>query len=223
MTPDQVSVVIPTINEETQIVASILSAQRAGATEVIVVDGGSQDRTCQLAVEAGVAKLVHSLPGRGIQLNSGARLATQEFLLFLHADNRLGDDCLRQICRHPTAVWGAFHQQIDSDRIVYRYLQWGNAKRVSIRHMAFGDQAMFVKRSVFVSEGGYEEIPLMEDVVLSRRLRRVSKPILLPGPVHISPRRWEARGVVRQTLRNWKLQLAHRLGVRPETLVRWYR
>jgi rSAM/selenodomain-associated transferase 2 len=223
MTPADISVVIPALNEAECIAAAVDSALGAGAVDVIVCDGGSTDDTSQRAKRAGAAKIVRSLPGRGIQLNSGAVFAEQPFVLFLHADNRLDADCLNQICQHPEAVWGAFRQHIDSPRAVYRVLEWGNAARVVVRRMPFGDQAIFVRRDVFKKQGGFAEIPLMEDVELSRRLRRITRPLLLPGKVTISPRRWQKRGVIRQTMQNWSIQLSYALGTPAERLRQRYR
>ena len=223
MTPQQVSVVIPTLQEEDTIAGCIASARQAGATEVIVVDGGSDDETWRRATEAGASKIVRSLAGRGTQLNAGARFAEGDCILFLHADTRIDPDGLRQICQQTDATWGAFRQRIDSGRSIYRLLESGNAARVKLMRLPFGDQGMFVRRDVFLASGGFEEIPLMEDVVLSRKLRRIDKPILLSGPLTISARRWQRVGVVRQTIRNWKIQAAYAAGVSPERLVRWYR
>ena len=223
MSPADIAVVIPTLNEADYVAGAIESAFAAGAAEVIVSDGGSDDETTTRARHAGATKIVRSIPGRGIQLNSGATFAEQPFVLFLHADNRLHAECLQQICRHPDQIWGAFWQRIDSPRPIFRVLEWGNAARVRLRGMAFGDQAIFVRRDVFKQQGGFAEIPLMEDVQWSRGLRKLARPRLLPGPVTISPRRWQQRGVVRQTLQNWSLQLAYAWGVSPERLRRRYR
>ncbi|MGI9472443.1 MAG: TIGR04283 family arsenosugar biosynthesis glycosyltransferase [Rubripirellula sp.] len=223
MTPSDVSVVIPAINEQDAIERSIKSAFDAGATDVIVSDGGSTDRTRDLAMELGVPKVVRSLPGRGIQMNSGALLAERSFILFLHADNILGDRCLEQICQHPDVIWGAFHQRIDSQRFLYRTIEIGNACRVRWRRMAFGDQAIYVRSDQFKQMGGFAEIPLMEDVDLSKRLRKIGRPRLLDGPVTINARRWEDNGILRQTLRNWSIQLAYFSGASPERLKRRYR
>ncbi|TWU55234.1 TIGR04283 family arsenosugar biosynthesis glycosyltransferase [Rubripirellula reticaptiva] len=219
--------VIPTRNESANIAAAIRSAIAAGAAEVIVADAGSHDDTVEQATRAGAHKIVRSLPGRGTQQNSGAMMATANWLLFLHADNRLAPDCLVQISNHPkiqakTAVWGAFQQHIDSPKRIYRAIEWGNAARVRWRSMAFGDQAIFVRRDVFKRIGGFDDIPLMEDVRISQKLRKQSKPLLLPGPLQISARRWEQNGPVRQTLINWRLQFAHATGTRPEELARRY-
>ena len=224
-----VSVVIPTLNEEACVGLAVRSAIAAGATEVIVSDGGSGDATLAAAARAGATATVRSLPGRGVQLNAGSTFATGQFILFLHADNQLDETCLRQIAacwqhaRDPAeVVWGAFRQQIEDPSRRYRLLEWGNAMRVQFRRLPFGDQATFVRRSTFKQMGGFAEVPLMEDVELAARLRKISKPVLLDGPVTVSPRRWQDRGVVRQTLRNWKIQAAYALGASPERLSDWY-
>ncbi len=220
--PSDVSVIIPTLNEQECVAAAIRSAQAAGAGETIISDGGSIDETQAAAMDAGATKFVRSLPGRGTQLASGLSVAAGDVLLFLHADNLLGKDCLNQICQLDEFVWGAFRQQIDSPQRIYRAIEFGNAARVRWRQMAFGDQAIFVDRKVLMTHGGVAEIPLMEDVDLSRRLRKLARPVLLDGPVQISSRRWEQTGVFRQTIRNWTLQLRYAGGASAESLVDRY-
>ena len=114
-------------------------------------------------------------------------------------------------------------QRIDAEQTIFRVVEWGNALRVRVRAVAFGDQAIFVRRDWYLDAGGFEPVPLMEDVRLSNRLRRRGRPLLIDGPVVISPRRWQRRGVVRQTLLNWTLQMAHAMGVSPERLRDFYR
>ena len=222
MNPAEITVVIPALNEEQTISHAVHSAVSAGATEVIVSDGGSRDHTVERAAEAGASSVVRSLPGRGVQMNSAAHLATGQFILFLHADNELTEHALRQICAHENAAWGAFQQQIDSRRKVYRLIERGNDLRVRWRKVPFGDQGMFVRRSLFEELGGFAEIPLMEDVELSHRLRKVQAPVLLQGPLQISARRWERKGVLRQTLTNWTIQLSYARGVDVEQLAQKY-
>lgn len=223
MTPADISVVIPVIDEQSTITRSIHSAKECGATQIIVVDGGSKDDTVRVAAEIAGTTILHSPAGRGIQLNRGAAAADREFVLFLHADNWLDKECLRQICEQKEVEWGAFCQRIDSPRSVFRAIEWGNRWRVRHRRIPFGDQAIFVRRAVFDDQGGFADVPLMEDIDFARRMRRYGKPRLLSGPVVVSPRRWNQNGVVRQTARNWMLQVAYALGVRPETLQRHYR
>ena len=227
MTPRDLSVVIPTLNEAETIGGSVNSALLAGAGQVIIADGGSNDDTLAIAASVGATETVRSLPGRGIQLNAGSVFARGEFILFLHADNHLNSDSLNQICRavesKPGLVWGAMRQRIDSEQAIYRLLEYGNAFRVRWRGLPFGDQAIFVRRSVYKRVGGFPEVQLMEDVELAQKLRKIQWPLLIPGHVIVSPRRWQAKGVLRQTIRNQFLQIAHAVGVSPDRLAKHYR
>lgn len=228
MTPNDVSVVIPALNEADGIAAAIESAFAAGAGQVIVADGGSFDDTVGLARQCG-AEIKHSKLGRGAQMRSGAELASGPMLLFLHADNRLSQGCLKEICdrnnrknSRPDLFWGGFRQRIGTQGFAFRGLEWGNAARIKYRGMPFGDQAMFVSRSQYDSVDGMPDLPLMEDVALARQLRKQSWPTLLQNRVWVDPRRWEKRGVARQTARNWAIQIAHKCGVSESRLRRWY-
>lgn len=229
--PRDIGVVIPTFNEAASIERAIGSVAEAG--EIIVVDGGSRDRTCQIAASRGATVFTSAQAGRGQQLAIGAARCELPVLLFLHGDCYLAhaDDSspspLQQICdalaSRSDRGWGAMRQRIDDPRKIYRLLQWGNGLRVAWRGIAFGDQAIFVRRDWYLDAGGFEPVPLMEDVRLSARLRRRDWPLLIAGPVVVSPRRWRRRGVIRQTLLNWSLQIAHRLGVSPSRLRDFYR
>jgi len=229
--PRDIGVVIPTWNEAAAIERAIRSVNEAG--EVIVVDGGSVDRTCEIAASLGAKIIATKQPGRGLQLACGAAACDLPVLLFLHGDcflENVGDSKpspLRQICdglnSHSDRGWGAMRQRIDAPQRIFRWVAWGNALRVKYRGMAFGDQAIFVRRDWYFDAGGFEAVPLMEDVRLSGRLRRRGWPLLIDGPVVISARRWQRRGVIRQTLLNWSLQVAHRMGVSPTRLRDFYR
>jgi rSAM/selenodomain-associated transferase 2 len=221
----QLTVIIPALNEAAIVGRAASSACAAGADEVLVADGGSSDATAQLAAAAG-ATVVASPPGRAVQQNAAARAATGDVLLFLHADNWLDQTTGQQI-RSALAgsqrTHGALRQRIESERWIYRWLERGNAERVRWCGLPYGDQAIFVRRSVFESAGGWPDVPLMEDVLLMQRLRERAWPLLLPGPVYVSPRRWEKHGAVRQTLRNWRLLAAFSLGTSPQKLAEQYR
>ncbi|MCA9135515.1 MAG: TIGR04283 family arsenosugar biosynthesis glycosyltransferase [Planctomycetales bacterium] len=228
MTPGDVSVIIPTLNEADHIASAIQSVWRNHAGQVIVCDGGSNDDTVGLSTRLG-AGVVVSGPGRGVQLAAGADKAQGRILLFLHADNALSDNCLETLCRaanHSRAgenLWGGFEQRIDGNSPLYRALEWGNAARIRFRGIPFGDQAMFVTRSLYDRVGGFQSLPLMEDVNLAKSLRKVCWPMLIRCAISVNARRWEKRGVVRQTLRNWGIQIAHGLGVSEHRLSNWYR
>lgn len=221
----RLSIVIPTLNEAAGIEQNIQRAWELRPHEVVVSDGQSQDGTGDLARSAG-ATVVTSARGRGRQLNAGARVATGDVLLFLHADCWLESPAASQIelaLRDEAVVGGAFRQRIDHDRPVFRWLEWGNSLRVRWRRMPYGDQGIFVRRSAFEAVGGFAEVRLMEDVLLMREFRRRRWRIeLLPGPIHVDPRRWLKHGVVRQTLRNWMLLAGLRLGISPDRLAEHY-
>jgi rSAM/selenodomain-associated transferase 2 len=220
----RISVIIPTINEEALIERAVASSWEAGADEVLVVDGDSSDKTTERARAAGAQVIIGPL-GRAVQQNLGAERATGDVLLFLHADNWLAATIgsqLRECLQDETILGGAFRQQIDASGRLYRWLEWGNAARVQRRGLAYGDQAIFMRREVFEQLGRFPDVKLMEDLLLMRAFRKRSRPVLLPGPVHVHPRRWQQRGVVRQTLLNWALLGARTVGVSPDRLARFY-
>lgn len=221
----EVSVLIPALNEVQRVGETVTAARAAGAGEVIVADGGSEDGTVEAAIGAG-AVVVSCPPGRAIQQNLAASASGGEVLLFLHADCRLPQDAIEQVglaLRDPRVVGGSFRQRIDASGCGYRLLECGNAWRARWLQQPYGDQGVFVRRREFEAVGGFPEVALMEDLLLVRRLRRIGRLAVLPGPLITDARRWQKHGVVRQTLRNWSLLLARRVGVSPERLARFYR
>lgn len=221
------SIVIPALNEQAAIERAIRSALALGSVdvpvEVIVVDGGSNDQTIEIATAAG-ATVVVSEQGRGIQLARGAEEAKGQIVLFLHADcwlaSKAGEQ-LRLAIEDNGVLWGAFYQSIEARGLRYRLLEAGNWLRARWG-LPYGDQGIFVRTETLAVVGGVAPLPLMEDVELSDRLRKVVKPKLLPGPLHISARRWKKRGVVRQTLLNWRLLAAWRRGASAQDLAKRY-
>jgi hypothetical protein len=146
-------------------------------------------------------------------------------LLFLHADCWLAPDAHLQLVEalfDERTLGGAFRQRIEARGLIYRLIERGNAMRVRIRKLPFGDQGIFVRRGIFQELGGFPDVPLMEDVLLMRKLRRLSRIPLLPGPLHVSARRWQKHGPVRQTLRNWSILTAEQLGASPDRLADFY-
>ncbi|MBI5418594.1 MAG: TIGR04283 family arsenosugar biosynthesis glycosyltransferase [Deltaproteobacteria bacterium] len=226
-----VSVVIPALDEEASLPKVIRSAREAGADEVVVVDGGSTDGTLETACRLADAALA-SAAGRAMQMNAGARRASGAVLLFLHADTELPHgsiDAVRMAMRNGGCLGGAFRVRLSlsAGASIYRTAMLRlTGRMINLRARLFraytGDQGIFVRREVFEAMGAYPEIPLMEDVALSRLLTARGETVLLPVPITTSARRWEAQGPARTILLMWGLRLAHRLGMSPERCAEIY-
>ncbi len=212
------------MNEAAGIVTAVERAARLDPHEIILVDGGSTDETVRLADDL-PCEVLRSSRGRALQQNAGAARATGDVLLFLHADCWLEPSARGQIERclnSPRIPGGAFQQRIEAKSLIFRWLEAGNAFRVAGRRLPFGDQAIFLRRELFERLGGFPQVSLMEEVLLMRQLRDHGRIALLPGPLHVSARRWQEYGPVRQTFRNWLILLAESLGVSPDTLAAFY-
>jgi len=220
------SIIVPVLNEAGLVAEALkaLAPLRARAVEVIVVDGGSRDNT---VAQAGPhADGVITAPrGRGSQMNAGAAVARGTVLLFLHVDTRLPDNADRVIVdglSRSGRAWGRFDVIIAGRspllRVVGTTMNW----RSRLTGIATGDQAIFVTSMAFAAARGFPDIPLMEDIVLSRRLRPQGRPLCLRERVTTSGRRWEQHGVLRVMLTMWRLRLAFYLGAAPEALARRY-
>jgi rSAM/selenodomain-associated transferase 2 len=226
---DLISIIIPVLNEQEGLkglIARIRCLDPAIPREVIVVDGDPRGSTIATLDGRDIIAVV-SDKGRARQMNRGAALATGGVLLFLHADTDLPAQALQRIeaaMAGTTCAAGAFDLGIGSSRAVFRITECYVALRTRLTRVPFGDQAIFVRRNVFDELGGYQDIPVMEDVELMKRIRRSGHPIrIIPDRVMTSPRRWEQEGILFCTVRNWLLQAAYALGVPPRRLSRWYR
>lgn len=221
----KISIIIPVLNESGRVVQAVDRAWASGADQVIVVDGGSTDSTCDELATTN-CQSVASPPGRAVQMNRGANQADGEVLLFLHADNWLVEnacDQIREALVDSTIAFGAFRQRIENRHRIYRWIESGNAMRVNWQGLIYGDQAFFIRSQLFELTGRFPELELMEDFAYSRSLRKVGKPVLLEGPTFVSARRWESTGPLRQTMRNWWLSLAFRGGASPGWIASRYR
>jgi uncharacterized protein len=216
-----VSVVIPTLDEERCLGAAIQSV--SADAEVIVVDGGSSDATREVAGREG-ALILTAPRGRGRQLDEGARAASGDWLVFLHADTTLETgwaEALRALS--PDVVGGAFRFAVASPRGGFRIVERAVSLRVRLFALPYGDQGLFVRREVYARIGGFPHLPLMEDVAFVARLRRAG-PLAFPAVrAFTSPRRWDRYGIVGTTLRNWSLLGLYAAGRSPERLARRYR
>jgi len=219
-----ISIIIPTLNEADRIAALIDDTRLLGNCEIIVVDGHSDDGTPQRAAAAD--RCLTAPRGRARQMNAGAAAARGDVLLFLHADCRLAPgslDAVRTLLDDPRTVAGSFRQRIDAPGWGFRCLEWGNNLRVRLFGRAYGDQGIFVRRGAFDQLGGFPDVPFLEDAIFSKTIRKLGRLRLAEGIIHVSARRWERAGIVRQTLRNWTILLLARLGVSPARLAKMYR
>lgn len=227
----QVAVIIPARNEAATIAVTALSARKAGADEVIAVDGESRDGTPEAARPV-VDTVILSPAGRARQMNAGAKIARGDILLFLHADTTLPEGAIasiREAMRRDDVLGGAFSVLLGASPDappMRRAALHLTSRMINLRSRLFraytGDQAIFLRRDVFEEIGAFPEIPLMEDVELSRSLTRRGKTILLPTEVTTSARRWESHGVLRTILLMWGLRLAYLLGMSSGRCARIY-
>jgi len=220
------SVIIPCLNEADQIGELLHSLQplRSRGAELIVVDGGSADGTLDIAAPLADRALA-ATRGRAAQMNAGAAVASGDVLLFLHADTRLppdADTTVAQALARPGRCWGRFDVRIIGPHLLLRVVAAMMNARSRWTGIATGDQAIFVTREAFGRVGSYAEIPLMEDVALSKRLKLLAHPLCLRARVTTSGRRWQQHGVLRTILLMWRLRLAYALGADPERLAARY-
>ena len=220
----RLSVIIPVLNEERAIAGAVDDAARVGPDEIIVVDGGSADRTPDI-VRDGPARLACSARGRAVQMNEGAQRAQGDVLLFLHADTTLPVTArvdVEACMADAGCVGGRFDIRLDSTRPLLRVVGRMISLRSRLTRVATGDQAIFVRRTVFERLGGFPEIPIMEDVAFCRALKKEGRIACLRSRVLSSARRWEQNGPVRTILLMWALKLLFLAGVPPATLKRLY-
>jgi rSAM/selenodomain-associated transferase 2 len=220
------SIIIPTLDEASGIRDALARLQplRANRYEIIVVDGGSSDRTCALATPV-VDRVLAAPRGRASQMNAGAAIARGNWLLFLHADTRLPENVERLFEDRVIASgreWGRFDIAIEGRHWLLPVVAGLMNLRSRLTGIATGDQAIFVRRDVFVAVGGFPLLALMEDIALSRALKAISRPLCLSERVVTSGRRWESRGVIRTILLMWWLRLRYVLGAAPERLAQIY-
>lgn len=220
-----VSIIIPVLNEENaiQVLLQQLQIYRQQGHEVIVVDGGSTDKSISIS-EALADKALISAQGRAIQMNIGAEVASHDILWFLHADTQLPENLIKPIQQALIDKdWGRFNIKLSGSNSLFRIIE----KMINLRScfvgIATGDQGIFVKREIFKRVKGYSNLPLMEDVSLSKKLKKISKAACLKEQLVTSSRRWEENGVLSTVLLMWKLRFLYWLGVSADKLVVQYK
>ncbi len=222
----KISVIIPTLNEESCIgyTLSQLQPLRSEGHEIILCDGGSYDRTIAIAQPL-VDQVVTSPAGRAIQMNRGADKATGDILWFLHADTIVPtavDTIIIDCFTHRTKVWGRFDIRLSGSHPMFRLIELMMNLRSCITGTATGDQGIFMLRYAFDQIGGFAEIPLMEDIAMSTKLKRIKPAVCIKQRLITSSRRWEQHGIVKTILLMWWLRLAYYFGVSPKYLANRY-
>jgi len=227
-----ISIIVPVLNEATQMSALLQHLQQWQnlGCEIIVVDGGSSDTSLTL-LEKSAFTILHSERGRARQMNTGAQFAQGDILLFLHADTHLPANASTLVLSTFASEknhWGRFDVRIEGNNassfqdLMFKIISAFINVRSRLSGIATGDQAIFVKRSTFESIGGFVEQPLMEDVELSKQLKKFSRPICLTEKVITSARRWQGKGVWRTIWLMWRLRFDYWRGIPAEVLVKHY-
>lgn len=227
----KIAIIIPVLNEQDALPRLLTNLLRMPFDDIIVVDGGSQDETVDVAKQflnqasPGRLQVVASAPGRAVQMNAGATKTQAEILVFLHADTELPGHApygIRQALADASCVGGRFDVRFPNDS----GWAWVISRMMNLRSrwtgICTGDQAIFVRRSIFERLGGFADIPLMEDIELSKRLKKTGRMIALPDTVTTSFRRWQQGGPLRTILRMWTLRLLYWIGWHPRTLRQFY-
>ena len=228
-----ISIIIPVLNEAATIEETLTRIQKASDVEIIVVDGGSRDETVvitnhlsKILAPSLPIRVISAAAGRASQMNAGAAAATSDILLFLHADTHLPtgfETLVRQALQNPGTIAGAFELRIDAQLRGLRLVE----KMVNVRSrffsMPYGDQAIFLKATIFHEIGGFPNLPIMEDFELIRQLKHQGRIMIVSAPVLTSGRRWQKLGVVKTTLINQVIIIGYFLGISPSQLLLWYR
>lgn len=221
MDDTRLSIIIPALNEEAALVKRQYDFQQLKlvGVEIILVDGGSDDRTAMLA-ETFADQIIKSPKGRAQQMNAGAGIARGDWLLFLHIDSSLPDSSLRKLLelQSNSYTWGRFSAQLSGRKIAFRIIEYLMNVRSSATQVCTGDQGIFVRKDLFDSIGGYPNQPLMEDIEISKTLKKTGGFIPLKEPILSSSRYWEKHGIMTTVLRMWSLRLRYFLGTPSEKL-----
>lgn len=221
-----ISIIVPVLNEAKSLSVCLQALQnlRRQGCELIVVDGGSQDASVTIATPLADHVLV-TAKGRAIQMNAGARSAQGDVLWFMHGDSlppSAAGELIRTSLAAPDCDWGRFDVKLSGSRPLLRVVETLMNWRSRLTGIATGDQGIFVKRSAFMQVDGYPPIALMEDIALSKALKRISQPVCLRQRLVTSSRRWEHNGIGKTIFLMWRLRLAYRLGADPNHLARLY-
>lgn len=219
-----ISIITPVLNEAAGLTRFLADSRGTDAYERIMVDGGSSDATLEIVKEHNLC-CIQTFPGRGGQQNAGARAATGNVLLFLHCDTSLPENFaahIRDTLHNPDVVAGAFHLAIDAPGLGYRIIERGANLRSRLLGLPYGDQALFVRKDVFLKTGGFPDQPILEELPLLHHLKKHGRIKLAKTSVQTSARRWQKHGLINTTLLNQCILAAFLLGVDSRRLAHWY-
>ena len=220
----KISILIPTLNEALILEDSLRAISDLNPHEIIVIDGGSTDSTASVARNFATWTIT-SKPGRANQMNAGAKIATGDLLLFIHADSKLTQQSfsrMRKAMALNGPAGGAFSLQIESEKASLKVISLLATWRAKYLNLVYGDQTIFVRTEIFQKMGGFSPLPICEDLDFFRRLSRQGRVILLKEKTHTSARRWKAEGVLYTTIRNITIGGLFLIGFSPQTLSKWY-
>lgn len=224
MSNSKISLVVPVFNEEKLLPEQCKKyrlLQKQGV-EVVIVDGGSTDSSIDI-IKKNKLTLLQSSCGRAWQMNVGADYCSGSSVLFLHVDSDVPGNFLEYLDIISQAPWGFFYLTLSNTNWIFRLVSSGINFRSNVYKVATGDQGIFVRADIFKETGGFRNIELMEDIDLTRRLKKYYNPLIIPEKIVSSARRWESRGVIKTAFLMWFLQLAFKVGVSPKRLLRWYK
>ncbi len=219
-----ISVIIPVLNEQEALARLLPQLEGVAGVESIVVDGGSDDYSCDLAA-VHADRVIASDRGRAIQMNRGAHCASGDILLFLHADSRLPagwQSLIEEALQDRGVVGGAFDLKLDDDRFLFRTIGRVASLRSRLLKTPYGDQGIFARTKIFSQLSGYRAIPIMEDVDFARRLRKSGKLAFIGRPLVTSARKWLHHGIFRTTAAHWLVSIGFYLGLSPQRLLSLY-
>jgi rSAM/selenodomain-associated transferase 2 len=220
----QISIIVPTFNEARCLSETLTQIQQLSPHQLIVSDGGSNDNTIEIAKNF-TEFVIKGPSGRAPQMNAGAQIATGNIFLFLHADSRIEPASYKKMLhsmKNPEKIGGAFSLCIDSEKWSLKLITRLANIRSKYLGMAYGDQAFFVKSSIFHQMSGFTELPICEDIDFFKRLKKLGSVVLLKEKALTSPRRWTKEGIWFTTLRNILIATLFELGFPPRILTKWY-
>ena len=226
MSFNKISIIMPVLNEAKNLRNILSQLCLSDNEELIVVDGGSTDETLSIAGEF-TKKVFQAKSGRASVMNFGAQKAEGDILLFLHADCILPDNAfllIKEVLGDKNVAAGVFDLVISDPRLRFRIIEFGVNLRAHLTSLMYGDQGMFLRKDIFNSIMGFADIPLMEDIEISLRLKKMGKIVFIKSPIKASPRRWLREGVLYTTFRDWSIAFSYTFPkISPDKLTRYYK